>query len=103
MRITRRHWAARHGRPIFLNASGEVMADVDGLRQFLAHHVLGRKEFSRFLGGHWSPRAVRSWLECSRPIPVSVLNILEDVLEDERAALLKKRLPSLGGKVGVRS
>jgi len=95
--VTTRHAASRYGRPICLSVCKEVVRDRDFLREFLETHCYSRKGFSALLGGKWTPRAVRSWLEGRRPIPTDVLLVIGDILQEERSALVKKRLPSLGG------
>lgn len=98
---TTRDSRSQHGRPVCVDAFGELVPDRDFLRHFFEVHSYSQREFSRLLG--CSPRAVRSWISGWRSAPTEALNVMRDVLEHERQVLLKKRLAIAGEEVGARS
>jgi hypothetical protein len=94
-KVSTRHVASKHGRPVILDEYGEPMSDIDGLRSFLEIRNYSLEKFSDLVGRKWSPRAIRSWLQGTRSVPTDILNVLRDILENERSAVLAKRLPRM--------
>jgi hypothetical protein len=94
-RITTRHEASKHGRPVVLDEYAQLVGDAEGVRRFMFYRSINAEEFARILGNQWTVRSINHWLAGTRRVPIEVLNILRGTLQDDFKAIVSQRMPRL--------
>ena len=111
MTVTTRHPESKFGVPVVLDEEGRVLDTCHAVRFFRRYYGLTSREFGQMTNA--TSNSVIGW-ECGRTaIPVSVLLVIKDFLEDEkervmrgglitgkiRSEMLQKRLDQSGSKI----